>query len=104
MVLVEASRQMVNAVTEKYFSNSEMIYLANEIKNKFSSFVYPFYTKLIYRVVSSNMKAAGNGKMKVIIEFVQAEELKGEILFEFTILQRSFVTYMENKAIASMAV
>ena len=99
MVLVEAARQMVNAITEKFYANTSMIYLANDLDVKFSSFVYPFATQMRYRVISKKMKAAGNGKMTAVIEFIQNGEVKSAIEFAFTILERNFVTQLEDSAL-----
>ncbi len=99
MVLVEAARQMGNAVTEKFFSNENMIFLANDLDIKFNGFVYPFDVKIIYRVLESKIKMAGNGRMKVIIELSQMNEIKTSVTINFTILERSFVTSIENSAL-----
>lgn len=102
MVLVEAARQMVNAVTEKYLSNSKMIFLASDLNLKFFKFVYPFETKMSYRVLESKMKAVGNGKMSVLIDFIQASEVRCSIKFDFTILERSFVSKIEDSGLKEL--
>lgn len=99
MVLVEAARQMVNAVTEKFYSDSSKIYLASDLQINFTNFVYPFRTEIHYSVMETKMKEGGNGKMKAKIDFIQHGELKSTIFFCFTILDKNFVTEIENKAI-----
>lgn len=101
MVLIEAARQMVNAVTEKYYSNSSKIFLANDLDIQFKEFVYPFETKIKYEVEMSKVLDGGNGKMKAKIDFVQNDKIKCSVFFTFTILCRNFVDTIEQSAIKS---
>ncbi len=100
MLLVEAARQMVNAVTEKYYSNSAMVYLANDLNIKFNSFTYPLKTVLRYKVVEKKVKSEGNGRVTASIEFVQGSNVTCSLEFKFTILNRSFVTGIENSGLS----
>lgn len=103
MVLIEAARQMVNAVTEKFFSGisiAPMSYLANHLEVQCNEFIYPFFTKMIYRVLESKIKMDGNGKMKIIVEFFQENTVKSSVIFSFTILESQFVSTIEKNAIA----
>ncbi len=96
MVLIEAARQMVNAVTEIYYSDKTKIYLANKLNITFAEFVYPFETKLVYAVKDSKIKVGGDGRMEVEIDFVQSGKTKCSVNFTFTILNRAFVENIET--------
>lgn len=103
MLLIEAARQMVNAVTEKFFSDTSMTsmsYLTNHLEIQCNAFVYPFFTKIIYRVLNSKIKMDGNGKMKIIVDFIQDNTVKSSVIFSFMILENKFVTSIEENAIA----
>ena len=101
MVLIEAARQMVNAVTEKYYSDRSKIFLAKNIGVQFSNFVYPFKTEMNYKVLDKKIKIGGNREMSVEIEFVQWGKSVSKFNMTFTILSRDFVTELENKSINS---
>lgn len=104
MVLVEAARQMVNAVTEKFYSDNTMIFLANNLCVKFEKFVYPFRTEMIYEVISKKMKMDGNGKMTIDVSFVQQDQIAAILTMDFTIIDRKFVTKIEENSLKSIIV
>lgn len=101
MILIEAARQMVNAVTEKYYSNSRMIYLANDVSSEFKNFIYPFLVDMTYKVNEKKIKIGENGKMSIEIDFMQFNRLCVKFYMNFTILDRKFVTSIEDEAIRS---
>jgi hypothetical protein len=103
MVLIESARQMVNAVTEKYYSSNAKIYLANKIDTEFVNFVYPFQTKLIYKINEKKMKIDGNGKMSIEIKFMQGSSVACIFNMQFTIMDRKFITSIENTSIKSLS-
>ena len=99
MILVEAARQMVNAVTEKYYASDKKIYLANDLKTLFKTFVYPFRTELVYQITETKMKINGNGKMSIQIDFMQWGKSVCSFDMSFTILDRNFVSSLEEASL-----
>lgn len=95
MVLIEAARQMANAVTQKFYSTSAKMYLAEEIGVAFKAFAYPFETRLECRLTSKNVRATGDGKMALAIGFIQQGKPICQLSLAFTILDRKFVASME---------
>jgi hypothetical protein len=99
MVLIEAARQMGNAVTQKFHSTTAKIYLAEEIRVCFATFVYPFETRIDCRVTRRDLRATGDGKMALEIDFVQQSKTACQLSLAFTVLDRKFVTSLETNAL-----
>ncbi|WP_175699039.1 AfsA-related hotdog domain-containing protein [Burkholderia ambifaria] len=99
MVLIEAARQMGNAVTQKFHSTAAKIYLAEEIRVGFATFVYPFETRIDCRVTRRDLRATGDGKMALEIGFVQQGKIACQLSLAFTVLDRKFVTSLEMNAL-----
>ncbi|HDR9157341.1 TPA: hypothetical protein QDB05_003864 [Burkholderia vietnamiensis] len=99
MVLIEAARQMGNAVTQKFHSTGTKIYLAEEIRVNFATFVYPFETRIECRVTRRDLRATGDGKMALEIGFVQQGKTACQLSLAFTVLDRKFVTALEANAL-----
>lgn len=99
MVLIEAARQMGNAVTQKFHSTTEKIYLAEEIRVGFATFVYPFEARIDCRVTRRDLRATGDGKMALEIGFVQLGKIACQLSLAFTVLDRKFVTSLETNAL-----
>ncbi|MBU9491236.1 AfsA-related hotdog domain-containing protein [Burkholderia multivorans] len=99
MVLIEAARQMGNAVTQKFHSTAAKIYLAEEICVGFTTFVYPFETRIDCRVTRRDLRATGDGKMALEIGFVQQGKIACQLSLAFTVLDRKFVTSLETNGL-----
>lgn len=102
MVLLEAARQMGNAVTQKFHSTAAKMYLAENINVDFKAFAYPFRVDLEYRVLERNLRTTGDGKMAVQIDFRQQGRLIAQLTLTFTVLDRKFVSALESTALKSL--
>jgi hypothetical protein len=103
MVLVEAARQMVNAVTQKFYSTSAKIYLAEDLRVRFKTFVYPFEAHLECRISRRDLRATGDGKMAVTIDIVQQGKAACQLSLAFTVLDRAFVSTLETNGVKALS-
>ena len=90
MVLLEAARQMGNAVTQKFHSTAAKMYLAENINVDFKAFAYPFQVDLEYRVLERNLRTTGDGKMAVRIDFRQQGKVIAQLTLTFTVPNSSY--------------
>ena len=102
IILIEAARQMGNAVTQKFYGNDQLIYLANEINPEFKGFVYPFETIMEYEVVEKKIRFGGNGKFLVNIKFKQYGKELCAIKISFTSMARNMMTLLEDSELKTL--
>lgn len=99
MVLIEAARQMANAVTQKFYSTSGKMYLAEEINVTFKAFAYPWELTLQCRLQSKNLRSTGDGKMALVIDFRQQGKSISQLTIAYTVLDKKFVSSLESAAL-----
>jgi hypothetical protein len=90
---------MGNAVTQKFYSTSAKIYLAESVETRFHTFVYPFETRLESRVTNVDLRATGDGKMAQSMKFIQRGKVVSQFSVAYTVLDRKFVSSLEANAL-----
>jgi hypothetical protein len=99
-VLVEAARQMVLAVTEKFFIPKNLCghlsFVANRMESNFSEFVFPFKIQILYEVIHQKILNGNNLVSKVKIYFVQNEKIVATFSFDSTVLCSKYLVYKEG--------
>jgi len=92
MILIEAARQMTLAVTEKYFiaenNRKNIAFVTNSLKTIFFSYVFPFDVTLVYTVLKYRKLLSASAKFMVLINIMQDDEVKAEIQYEFSIMDK----------------
>ncbi|MBV9576041.1 MAG: hypothetical protein JO149_05415 [Gammaproteobacteria bacterium] len=109
MVLVEAARQMVIAVTEKYFIadcyKGKIKFVTNSMETIFLNFVFPLSVSLEYQIIDIKRIHNANLSSKVLIKFIQNEKVVTEIIFKFSVFDARFIaekeTFLANQCIQS---
>ncbi len=100
MVLVEAARQMVIAVTEKYFISNErkrgLNFVTHSMDTTFHQFIFPLQVSIRYRVIEIKIGKNNNLSSTVIILFIQNEILAAEIIFKFSVLDSEYMAEKES--------
>ncbi|MFZ6752916.1 AfsA-related hotdog domain-containing protein [Undibacterium sp. Dicai25W] len=99
MVLIEAGRQMANAVTQKFYSNDSKIYMAENMNISFESFAYPFAVDINFLMLDKKIRASGDGKLTSQIQFFQSGKRVAEIVISFTVMDKKFVSTLESMAL-----
>ena len=100
MVLVEAARQMVLAVTEKFFIpeaiRHEMSFVAEEVDTQFKQFALPFSTTLIYEIENQRILPGNNIVNNVKISFIQNDLTMAEVTLKSKVFSKQFLIEKED--------
>ena len=87
MVLIEAARQLMLAVSELYYLDfkhkGKMYFILNNIKTEFKGFMFPIKSTMEYEVLEHNKKDNGSFSSNIVVRFYQAGELKTEVFISF---------------------
>lgn len=87
MVLIEAARQLMLAVSELYYLEPEqqgkMYFILHSIKTEFKAFMFPIESIVEYEVLEYTKKNS-NLYSSIVTRFYQAEELKTEVFIIFS--------------------
>lgn len=101
MLLVEAARQMVLSVTEKFFIASDLrstlSFVANGVESTFSQFIFPFFTEVHAHVLNQRVLAGNNMTNLIRVDFIQNQTVCAEIKFNSSVLEKNFLTEKENE-------
>src|SRR3990167_28317 len=104
MVLIEAARQMVLAVTEKFFIDSSMrsklSFVANSIESTFSQFIFPFSTEMHCYILKQRILQGNNITNFLKIEFMQNKTFCAEIRMNSSALTKDFLKNKENAMVS----
>lgn len=104
MMLIEAARQMVIAVTEKFFipehKKGKMTFVTHHTNSIFHTFVFPTEIKIQYQIKKIKPGVNGNLTAEVLIDFVQDNVIATQVDFKFSVLDAGFMKEKE----AEMAV
>lgn len=107
MVLVEAARQMILAVTEEYYSENwgkPYSFIWNEIVVKYLAYAFPVKTLLVYRVKELVDPKKRRSGFSVDMEFIQSGRIVCVSQSQFEVLEKQLVKKREHKlALASVA-
>lgn len=99
MVLIEAARQMVNSVTEKYLidrTEEKHRFIADKIQSVFHSFVFPMESLLTLRVRKQKKGFGVNSAFEVGVLFQQFNRITTEINFNYSVLDENYISAKEN--------
>jgi len=99
MVLIEAARQMVIAVTKKYhfdYENKAVKFVTHKIDSEHHHFIFPLPVVLSYQIV--NMKNYKNNNLSSIarISFIQNGMTGADITFKFSTISSEYITEKES--------
>lgn len=101
MVLTEAARQMVMAVTEKFFIpeklRGHLSFVANRTELKFTQFVFPFRTEIHCNILKQKVLAGNNLLNTINVYFLQNQKFVSEIKFDSTVFSKQFLIDKENR-------
>ncbi|MCD6048474.1 MAG: A-factor biosynthesis hotdog domain protein [Gammaproteobacteria bacterium] len=100
-VLAEAARQMVLAVTEKFFIpeslRGHLSFVANRTESKFTHFVFPFRTEIHCNILKQRILSGNNLLNTIQIQFIQNHETVAEMQFDSSVFSKKFLTEKENR-------
>lgn len=99
-VIIEAARQMVLAVSEKYFipntCKQKLNFVTHKIDTTFHQYVFPIPVVMKYRVSEIKMNRNNNFSSSVHISFIQNDAVTAEIFFKFSVLDAQYLSEKEN--------
>ncbi len=100
MVLVESARQLINALTEKYFLSDkkygEASYVLNTIDTKFLQYVFPLEVKFICEIEKIRRIPSGDFTAQTKINVYQNGELTMEVGLGFSVMSHQFMSEKES--------
>jgi len=100
MIIIEAARQMTLAVTEKYFMDEKdranFSFVTNSLHTYFHGYIFPCDVKLEYTITKHSGKIGSNSKFDVNIKFIQSDENKAEVNYQFSVLNKNFIKEKED--------
>lgn len=100
MVLVEAARQMVIAVTEKYYISTDrkgkLNFVTHSMDTLFHQFIFPLSVSIKYHIIELKEASNNNLSSKAIISFVQNGIVAAEVIFKFSVLDSVFIVEKES--------
>lgn len=98
-VLIEAARQMVLAVSEKYFISADfkrkLNFVTHKIDTTFHQYIFPIPVVMKYKVSEMKMSRNNNFSSSVHISFVQNDYVASEIFFKFSVLDAEYLSEQE---------
>lgn len=107
MVLLEASRQMVNAVSEKYLINNNINnrkgFVLNFLNSKFYEYVFPLDIELIFKLKKIRNGLDGNFKAEASVHIIQNNKLMMDIEVGFSVMEKTTLIGIESQ-MAELAV
>jgi len=100
MVLVEAARQMVIAVTEKFFISNEnkgkINFVTHSMDTKFHHFIFPLPVTIRYQILDMRKGYGYNHSSNALISFIQNDVIATEIIFKFSVYNSEFIAEKES--------
>lgn len=107
MVVIEAARQMVLAVSEMYLisnsSNVKANFLTNSINAEFYKFIFPLQVEMTCEILSMKNRVANNFTSNYVISFIQNGELCARLICRSSVLDSDYIeekeTYLANECI-----
>jgi len=102
-VLLEAARQMVLAVGEKFFiaatHRGELSFVTHHVEARFHDFVLPLEVEIRCRIEGVRRGAGSNFKADAAMNFHQAGTLSASIKFAFSVLSKRFLQTQETRLV-----
>lgn len=100
MVLVEAARQMINALTEDHLLSPEQAkntsYVLNNIDSKFYQYVFPLEVKLHCEIVKIRRVANNNFTATTKVSIIQGNELMMEVGLGYSVISKDYIQQKEK--------
>ena len=100
MVLVEATRQMVNAVSERYLIPEEELankgFVLNSLNATFKEYLFPLNISLHMNILDLRKGLNGDFKAKCRIEIMQSEQVKLAVDVDFSVMSKSVLSHIES--------
>lgn len=101
MVLIEASRQMVNSVSEKFLiadnNTARKGFVLNSISATFFEYVFPLEVELVFTLDKVRRGLNNNFKAEASISIYQHEEIMLEINVIFSVMDKKTLLNIESK-------
>jgi len=101
MVLVEAARQMINSISEKYLigedNKGKISFILNSIESKFFQYVFPTEVKMQLEMQSLREGRKGNFKAIAKVSFIQNDTNMLDVLLNFSVMSKSFIMTTEGE-------
>lgn len=101
MVLIEASRQMVNSVSEKYLISDKNTarkgFVLNSISSTFFEYVFPMEVELIFTLDKLRKGLDENFKAEASISVYQHEKVMMKINVIFSVMDKKTLLNIESK-------
>lgn len=106
MILIEASRQTLLAVTEEFFigndNHDRYYFVLQEVETKFINFVFPVDVKIRYEVLDMDTSSASRLRFTTKTSFTQGDICCAEVMWKFTAYLASRIEAKENEMAASL--
>jgi hypothetical protein len=100
MVLIEAARQVVIAVLEKYFFTKlgarKVKLVMDSFDCSFSNYVFPFAINIRLKITESKSRDGVNGSHRCSVEFIQNGKVVAEIKRKVSVFDASFIGFKEG--------
>jgi hypothetical protein len=105
-LLLESSRQMTNAVNEKFIlkdKSSQYGFILNSMQSKFIKYLFPIKTVMKYSVLKKRLGFEFNKNETAKIEFFQNNKLCAEIIIDFSISSKQYISNYEVKMLENIS-
>ena len=98
LVLVEAARQMVNAVADKYYINDNSVnfFVLNELNATFRQYSFPLDIELHYKIINLKKGLNGNFASEVEINFVQNNNITTTVSIKYQAMNSKIMSNYEK--------
>jgi hypothetical protein len=98
MVLIEAARQMVNAIGSVYFIKNEQTrtFILNSITAEFNQYVFPLSVEILCNLKILKQALYGNLSGQAEIQFIQDKIIKSTIIINFQIMDANIIKNYES--------
>lgn len=98
-VIMEAARQMVLAVSEKYYISPnckrKLNFVTHKIDTHFHQYIFPIPVIIKYEISEMKMSRNNNFSSSVHISFIQNDMVTAEIFFKFSVLDAEYLNEKE---------
>lgn len=106
MVLVEAARQMMTAVSERYLLDEaekcNSYFSLDKLSPEFKSFVFPLRVDIYYSEKQVDKVPRRYLKSTASVTFVQGEKVVCEVVICFSVFNKDFMSYLEQMAASKL--
>lgn len=107
MVLIEASRQMINSISEKYLITKNITkkkgFVLNFLNSEFYEYVFPLDVELIFRLEKIRNGLDGNFKAEASVQIIQNNKPMMTVEIGFSVMEKTTLINIESQ-MAKLAV